>query len=40
MPEHHILAYSLRIENVTYIEDPHLVKEYFVTIFVGWHHSW
>jgi len=26
MPEHHILAYSPCIENVTYIEDPHLVS--------------
>jgi len=26
MPEHHKLVYSSLIENVTYIEDPHLVK--------------
>lgn len=26
MPEHHVLIYSLVIENVTYIEEPNLVK--------------
>lgn len=29
MPEHHILAYSSLIENVTYIDDSHLIRLLF-----------